>query len=315
MSRFRVLEDHRNIHDAKWRRRSAEESRSGFYECCTSLVSMRRIAVRVLFELIVTIHVDLRRTYGGHASTVSSRAGVSDSNAIGSLDWCGPMGWSGCARGAFGVEADRKSRQHPICSSAISPCLDQTSSGLLASPSSSPTKTSSTSPASATCSTGACSDGQWTSARDAEVGVEALVTALGRTTPDPDGLIHHADRGSQYISPALNLNASLHGLRVSFDSIGGCSEIAAMGTFWSPTNREIRWARGSDRFGTRAEARLFLFEWSEVFYCRQRHPAGLGHSASSELAATSTLSRLRVRRNGSRSAAMSVLRRPSSTGK
>ena len=37
--------------------------------------------------------------------------------------------------------------------------------------------------------------------QDAELVVDALTMALWRCTPDPEGLVHHADRGSQ---PRLN---------------------------------------------------------------------------------------------------------------
>jgi hypothetical protein len=35
--------------------------------------------------------------------------------------------------------------------------------------------------------------------------------------------------------------------------------------------REIAWSRGSIWFPTRRAARVFLFEWFEVFHKRQRH--------------------------------------------
>jgi putative transposase len=38
--------------------------------------------------------------------------------------------------------------------------------------------------------------------QDAQLVVDALTMALGRTAPDPDGLIHHSDKGTQY-SPGL----------------------------------------------------------------------------------------------------------------
>jgi transposase InsO family protein len=82
--------------------------------------------------------------------------------------------------------------------------------------------------------------------QDAELVVDALVMALGRCTPDPDGLIHHADRGSQYLSLSFCATANLHGLQVSFGSTGDCFDNAAMETFWSTVKREIRWTRGSD---------------------------------------------------------------------
>jgi transposase InsO family protein len=113
--------------------------------------------------------------------------------------------------------------------------------------------------------------------QDAELVVDALTMALWRCTPDPEGLVHHADRGSQYTSLDLCATATLAGLEVSFGSTGDCYDNAAMETFWSTLKREIRWIRGSLRFPTRAAARLYLFEYIEVFYNRQRHQTALGH--------------------------------------
>ena len=58
---------------------------------------------------------------------------------------------------------------------------------------------------------------------------------------------------------------------------------AAMETFWSTIKREIAWSRGSIRFATRADARLFLFKWFEVFYNRQRRPAPAARPAQLRL--------------------------------
>lgn len=112
---------------------------------------------------------------------------------------------------------------------------------------------------------------------DAELVVDALTMALWRTTPDSQGLVHHADRGSQYTSLDLCATATQAGLKVSFGSTGDCYDNAAMETFWSTLKREIRWIRGSLRFPTRAAARLYLFEYIEIFYNRQRHQTALGH--------------------------------------
>jgi transposase InsO family protein len=40
--------------------------------------------------------------------------------------------------------------------------------------------------------------------------------ALGRTAPDPDGLIHHRDRGSQHTSLDFVMAAGHAGLQLSF---------------------------------------------------------------------------------------------------
>jgi putative transposase len=54
----------------------------------------------------------------------------------------------------------------------------------------------------------------------AEVVVDALHMALARTTPDPDGLVHHSDKGSQYTSLAFTAAADIAGLQLSFGRTG-----------------------------------------------------------------------------------------------
>jgi glyoxylase-like metal-dependent hydrolase (beta-lactamase superfamily II) len=120
---------------------------------------------------------------------------------------------------------------------------------------------------------------------NAELVVDALVMALARTTPDADGLIHHSDRGSQYTSLDFCTTADLAGLQVSFGSTGDCFDNAAMETIWATLKREIAWIRGSVYFDTRDDAKLFLFEFIEVFYNRQRHQTVLDHHTPVEYAA------------------------------
>jgi len=57
-----------------------------------------------------------------------------------------------------------------------------------------------------------------------------------------------------------------------------------METVWSTIKREIAWIRGSLVFNTRDQARLYLFDYIEVFYNRQRHQTGLGHLTPVEFA-------------------------------
>lgn len=286
MSRFRFVEDHRDVYDVKRLCRLAEVSRSGFYAWRTRPVSPRRIADGLLLEQIATIHVDSRRTYGAprvHGQLARRGVGVG----------CKRVARLMRVNGLVGVNPRRKWRRgRPD----IAPAPDLLRRDFTASR---PNQRWVADITEFVTDEGKlyvagvrdlCHRGLvgWSmdQHQDAELVVDALVMALGRATPDPDGLIHHADRGSQYMSLALCSTASLHGLRVSFGSTGDCFDNAAMETFWSSIKREVRWARGSDRFSTRAEARLFLFEWFEVFYNRQRHQAGLGHRTPAEFAAT-----------------------------
>lgn len=121
---------------------------------------------------------------------------------------------------------------------------------------------------------------------DADLVVDAVVMALGRCTPDPDGLVHHTDRGGASVSFDFCTAVDLAGLQISFGRTGDCFDNAAMETVWSIIKREITWIRGSIWFDTRDEARLYLFEFIEVFYNRQRHQTVLGHHTPAEFAAT-----------------------------
>jgi len=123
--------------------------------------------------------------------------------------------------------------------------------------------------------------------QDAQLVVDALTMALGRTGPDPDGLIHHSDRGTQYTALDLVMAAGHAGLKLSFGSTGDCFDNAAMETFWATLKREVAHIRGGQSiwFKTRHDARAYLFEFIEVFYNRQRHQADLGHLTPAEYAA------------------------------
>jgi transposase InsO family protein len=286
VSRFRFVEDHRGVYDVKRLCRLVEVSTSGFYAWRTRPVSARAVADHLLLGQVTTIHVDSRRSYGApRVHGQLRRRGVH-------------VGCKRVARlmrqaGLVGVNPRRKWRRgRPD----IAPAPDLLRRDFTAERPNERWVADITEFVTAEgklyvagvrdlCHRGLVG---WAmdQHQDAELVVDALVMAIGRTRPDAANLIHHADRGSQYTSLALCSTASLHGLRVSFGSTGDCFDNAAMETFWSTIKREIRWSRGSDRFATRADARLFLFEWFEVFYNRQRHQAALGHRTPAEYAAT-----------------------------
>ena len=82
---------------------------------------------------------------------------------------------------------------------------------------------------------------------------------------------------TQFVALAFGQTLRRERIAQSMGSKGDCYDNAAMETFWSTLKREIRWIRGSLRFPTRAAARLYLFEYIEIFYNRQRHQTALGH--------------------------------------
>lgn len=123
--------------------------------------------------------------------------------------------------------------------------------------------------------------------QDAELVIDALTMALRRCDPDPDGLVHHSDKGS-VVSTRRSTSARprRRGFADQLRLHRDCFDNAAMETFWSTLKREIAWIRGSIFFATRAEAKLYLFEFIEVFYNRQRNQTRLGYMTPVEHAAT-----------------------------
>jgi len=89
----------------------------------------------------------------------------------------------------------------------------------------------------------------------------------------PTHLLHHTDRGSQYTSELyLNL-LELAQCRSSMSRTGNCFDNAAMESFFATLKGECAY----EKFGTKYEARLSIFEYIEVWYNRQRLHSSLGY--------------------------------------
>lgn len=100
---------------------------------------------------------------------------------------------------------------------------------------------------------------------------DALKMALDRRQPHP-GLLHHSDRGSQYTSLGYQTLLAKHHIQVSMSGRGNAYDNAMMESFFATLKTECV----DHRFETRAEARLTIFEYIEVFYNRQRRHSALG---------------------------------------
>ena len=101
----------------------------------------------------------------------------------------------------------------------------------------------------------------------------ALMDAAGRHGR-PEGLIHHSDRGRQYASYAYQDLLTRYGMRASMSRSGNCYDNAYLESFWGTLKTEL--VHG-ERYRTRLEARLSIFEYVEVFYNRQRRHSALGY--------------------------------------
>jgi putative transposase len=96
--------------------------------------------------------------------------------------------------------------------------------------------------------------------------IQALRTAVTRRNPEPQ-LIHHSDKGNQYTSYRFQAELSSQNMRASFTGTGACLDNAIIESFWATLKKELIY---HCHFKTRDEARLAIFEYSEVFYNRER---------------------------------------------
>jgi len=106
-----------------------------------------------------------------------------------------------------------------------------------------------------------------------ELASDALKDAVGRQGR-PEGLIHHSDRGRQYASYAYQDLLQGYGMRPSMGRSGNCYDNAYLESFFGTLKTEL--VHG-ERYRTRLEARLSIFEYVEVFYNRQRRHSALGY--------------------------------------
>ena len=103
----------------------------------------------------------------------------------------------------------------------------------------------------------------------------ALRDAVGRQSPS-EGLIHHSDRGRQYASYAYQELLREYGMIPSMSRSGNCYDNAYMESFFGTLKTEL--VHG-ERYRTRLEARLSIFEYVEVFYNRQRSHSALEYKS------------------------------------
>jgi len=89
----------------------------------------------------------------------------------------------------------------------------------------------------------------------------------------PGQLLHHSDRGSQYTSEPYLKQLEQAGCRLSMSRTGNCYDNATMESFHATLKGEC----AVSPFASRAEARLAIFEFIEVWYNRQRLHSSLGY--------------------------------------
>jgi putative transposase len=118
---------------------------------------------------------------------------------------------------------------------------------------------------------------------DADLVCAVLEYALRSRRPAADdGLIHHADHGSQYTSIKLTNRLVRAGVRASMGTVGDSFDNALAENLWSAIKTECVRRRQS---ATRAEANQAIFEYIDGFYNPRRIQKGLGWRSPDEFEA------------------------------
>ncbi len=102
----------------------------------------------------------------------------------------------------------------------------------------------------------------------------ALTMALKRRQVKPQQLLHHSDRGSQYIRDRYQKLLSRHQTQVSISGTDNCYDNAPMESFFSLLKTELV---HHECYATRQAASTSLFDYIEVFYNRQRIHSALDY--------------------------------------
>jgi len=110
----------------------------------------------------------------------------------------------------------------------------------------------------------------------AELVSDALVMAATRRRPK-HRVVHHSDHGAAYTSLLFSQRVAELELDQSFGTTGDCYDNAAVESFFATLKRELAWAYGTERWATRADLRLALFDYIEGFYNSQRTQSRLGY--------------------------------------
>jgi putative transposase len=119
---------------------------------------------------------------------------------------------------------------------------------------------------------------------EASLTLRAYDMAVALRNPQP-GMLHHADRGSQYTADDFRDRLRADRVIESNSRKGNCWDNAPMESFFSTLEFELL---RKVRFKTKAEALKEVFAYIEVFYNRQRIHSALGGRSPAEFEADET---------------------------
>mgnify|MGYP001616836821 CR=1 FL=1 len=101
------------------------------------------------------------------------------------------------------------------------------------------------------------------------------------------GLIFHSDQGSQFAGDACQKLLDDHHITPSMSRKGDCYDNAITESFFGTLKTELVY---QERFQTREEAKLKIFDYIEVFYNRQRTHSALGYKTPVDFEKTKSVS-------------------------
>ena len=113
-----------------------------------------------------------------------------------------------------------------------------------------------------------------------ELVMAALRQAMENNRPE-EGLIHHSDRGRQYATYGYQGLLKQHGIISSMSRKGRCYDNAYMESFFATLKKDLVY---NEKYQTRQEASLSIFEYVEVFYNRIRKHSALGYKSPMQYA-------------------------------
>jgi transposase InsO family protein len=104
--------------------------------------------------------------------------------------------------------------------------------------------------------------------------IVAFQDAVKRRNPSP-GIVHHSDRGSQYVDTGLIDLLDRAGVTRSMSRAGNCYDNASIESFWSSLKTETQMDLLPPP--TRHQAKLAIFDYIETFYNPTRRHSSLGY--------------------------------------
>jgi len=108
-----------------------------------------------------------------------------------------------------------------------------------------------------------------------DLALEALRRAVALRQPRA-GLIHHADRGSQYCSMDYRAALAAIGAKVSMSGKGNCYDNAVVETFFKTIKSELVWRTA---FQTRRQAHTEIAQYIDGFYNPVRRHSACGYES------------------------------------